>query len=111
MTDNAARRDRMAAQEVTAQLLQRRHLFCGKSPVTPFVAGIDDLDPERDRVEVALTLPAGMPGMKRPPRFWNELPDEAAFLDQIMSADPGRGIAQPVECRRGAHHTGIMQHQ
>src|SRR4029077_10327041 len=111
VADDAVRRDQVAAQDVTAQLFQRRHLFRGKRVITPFVAGIDDLDPERDSIEVALPFPTRAPGVKRPPRLWNEPPDNAVLLDDIMSANPRRRIAEPVECGRGGRHPGVMQHQ
>ena len=43
-------RDKMSRQRA----FDRRHLRFGKRAVAPFVAGIDDLDPDRDEIEVAL---------------------------------------------------------
>src|SRR5712671_3400686 len=41
----------------------------------------------------------------------DEPPDRAVFLDDVMRADPGFGIAQPIDRFRGALHAGVVQHQ
>jgi hypothetical protein len=58
MADNPMRRDRVTREDVAAQFFDRRHLGFGKQTVTPFMAGIDDLDADRNVVEIALTRPA-----------------------------------------------------
>jgi len=44
MADDPVRRDPPARQDIAAQLLDGRHLRFGKRTISPFVAGIDDLD-------------------------------------------------------------------
>src|SRR6266404_6957541 len=73
--------------------------------------GIDDLDPDRDRIEVALALPTGSASMKGAPGFWNEMPNPAVFLDDVVGADFRAGIAEPPQCRFRARHAGIVKHQ
>src|SRR5205807_535264 len=58
-----------------------------------------------------LALPARHTGMKGAPRFGDEPPQRAVFLDEVMGADPGCRVAQPIERRGGALHPGVVQHQ
>ena len=88
--DHAIERDAVAREKRTAKLLDRRHLLLGKRPIAPFVAGIDDLDADRHRVEVAFARPAREAGVKCPPRLGNEPPDCPVLLDDIVGADPCR---------------------
>ena len=75
------------------------------------MAGIDDFDPEGNGIQVALPLPTANPRVKRAPALGNKAPDHAVFLDDIMGADTGTGIAQPLQCRRRGLHAGIVEHQ
>src|SRR5579885_1100122 len=111
VADDPVGGDRMAGENVAAQLLDRRHLGLGKWAVAPFVAGIGDLDSDRHEIEIALAAPARHTGMEGAPLLGNQAPDRAVLFDKIMGADPGRRVAQPVERRAGAAHAGIMQHQ
>src|SRR6185295_5403750 len=49
MREHALAADWMARDDVAAQLDQRIDLRAGKIPIAVFVAGIDDLDPDRAR--------------------------------------------------------------
>ena len=73
------------------------------------MAGIDDLDADRGRIEVALALPDADAGMPCASRFRHELHDRAVFLDDIMSGDLGLGVAQQVDRALRGRHAGIMQ--
>ena len=75
------------------------------------MAGIDDLDPEGNSVQVILALPTGHPGVKCAPVLGNEPPDHAVFFDDVMGADTGVGIAQPLQRRRCSSHAGVMEYQ
>ena len=99
MPDDAVRRDRVARDDLAAKVLDRCHLFCWKRAITPLVAGIDDLDPDRDGVKVPLARPTGATSVKCPPRFGNEPPYRPILLDDVVGADPRRGIAQPLDRR------------
>ena len=104
-------RDAPARDDVAAQRLDRLHLRLREFAVAPFVAGIDDLDPDRDVVQTVLAEPARNPGMKGAAFLGHQPPDRAVLLDEIMRADLGLRVAQPVERGFGALHAGIMQHQ
>jgi hypothetical protein len=57
MTDDPVRGDGMAGDQIPAQPFHRSHLRLWEPAVSPVVAGVDDLDPERYGIEVAFALP------------------------------------------------------
>ena len=73
--------------------------------------GIDDLDPDRDRVEVALAPPTGSARVKGAPGFWHEAPNSTVLFNDIVGTDLGAGIAKPLQRRLHAGHAGIVEHQ
>src|SRR5260370_40383625 len=80
-------------------------LLSGPPPISPFVAGIDDFDPEGNGIEVAFDLPTRNPRLKGSPVLGNYPPDHAVFLDNIMCDDTSVGIDQPLQrisCTRNA---------
>jgi hypothetical protein len=93
MPDNPVRGDPMARDEIQAQPFYREHLRIRKRPISPFASGIDDLDADRDGIEIAFALPARSARVKRAPIFRNEAPNSTVFFDDIMGADPCGGIA------------------
>jgi hypothetical protein len=111
MTNDAGCRDAVARHQIAAQLLHNGHLRLRKFSVAPFVAGVDDLDTDRDPIEIRLALPARHAGMEGAPLFRDQAPESAVFLDDVMCADPRLGIAQALDGGFGALHTGVMQHQ
>ena len=84
MADDPVRRDAPARDDVAAQRLDRLHLRLGEFAVAPFVAGIDDLDPDRDVVQTVLAEPARNPGVKGAAFLGHQPPDRAVLLDEIM---------------------------
>ena len=111
MADDPVGRDAAAGDDIAAQRLDRAHLLLGEFTVAPFMAGIDDLDPDRDVVQTVLAEPARHPGVKGAAFLGHQPPDRAVFLDEVMRADLGLRVAQPVERVGGALHAGVMQHQ
>ena len=111
MADHPMRRDRIAGDQVSAQMFDRSHLRVGEPMISPFVAGIDDFDPEGNGIEVAFALPTRDPRVEGSPVLGDEPPDHAVFFDKIMRADMGVGIAQPLQRRRCSSHAGIVEHQ
>ena len=49
------------------------------------MAGMNDFDPDRPRIEIGLALPIGFAGMPGPPTLGNQLNDAAVFEDEIMA--------------------------
>src|ERR1044071_3615467 len=111
MADDAIGRDTPAGDDVAAQPLDRAHLRLREFAIAPFMARIDDLDPYRDVIQIVLAEPARDPGVKRAALLGYQPPDRAVLLDEIMRADLGFRVAQPVERGGGIRHAGIMQYQ
>ena len=65
----------------------------------------------RAAIQVAFALPARNASVKRAPALGNELPDHAVFFDDIVRADAGTGIAQPLQRGRACHHARVMEYQ
>jgi hypothetical protein len=57
------------------------------------VAGIDDLDADRDPVEVSFALPVRYPGVEGAPRLGDEPPQRPLLLNEIMRADADHRVA------------------
>jgi hypothetical protein len=111
MTDDAVWRDREAREKRAGETLDRGHLFFRERTVTPLVAGVDDLDPDRNLVEVAAARPTRSASMKRLQRLGNEPPDRPVLLDDKVSADPRLGITHSLDRLTSRLHAGVMQHQ
>src|SRR4051794_33329118 len=104
VAEDALGRDRVAGQDGAAQRLEGGELRLGKRAIAVLVAGIDQLDADRAVIDVAGAGPEAAPGMPGAPRLVDELPDRAVLLDEVMRADLGVGIAQPVERGGGGLH-------
>src|SRR6185312_12694852 len=111
MADHETRRNMPAGDDSARQFLDRGDLPVGKRAVAEFVAGIDDLDADGMGVDVAPPGPETFPGMPGAALLRHETPHRAVFLNDIMRADPGDGIAQPVDRRCRAGHAGVMEQQ
>src|SRR6516162_7599684 len=111
MTHDAVWRDREAREKSAGETLDRGHLFFRERTVTPLMAGVDDLDPDRDLVEVAAARPRRSASMKRLQRLGNEPPDRPVLLDDKVSADPRLGITHSLDRLTSRPHASVMQHQ
>src|ERR1051326_6793508 len=111
MTDDPVGRNAPARQDIAAQFLDRHHLRFGKRTVSPFMAGIDDLDADRAVVQILLTLPARHPGMEGALLLRNETPDRPVLLDNVVRADLCLGVAWPSPALTRALHPGVVQNQ
>ena len=96
MTDDVSSTDAMAILDVGDEGDQRVHLLVGKGLIAQFVARIDDLDADRDVVEVALALPARHAGVKGAPRLGHQPTDPGRRCDQgrLAAAELGAGLGR-----------------
>ncbi len=101
----------MAANQLAAQRFERRHLRLGERAVAELVARIDDLDADRARVDIGLAAPGRDTGMPGTPLLGHQAEDPAILLHHVVSADPGRCVAQAIERRRAGRHAGVMEDQ
>ena len=75
------------------------------------MAGIDQLDADRARVDVAMAAPerdAGVPGAAI---LRHQAEDAAVLLDHVVRADLRRRVAHPRQRRVAGLHAGVVQHQ
>src|SRR3546814_5366515 len=84
----------MARQDVERQQLHGGHLLRRKRPVAEPVYGIDDLDADRERIDVRDALPARNAGVPSAAGLRDELEDAAVLLDPVVNDHPGGGVAQ-----------------
>jgi hypothetical protein len=111
MPDDPVRRNRMTRDHLSTQPLHGRHLRFREWSISPFVTWIDDLDPDRHRVEIAFALPTRATRVKGAAALRNETPNSTVFLDDVVSTDPCDRIAQPLQRSLGTRHAGIVEHQ
>jgi hypothetical protein len=84
-------------------------LHVRKGAVTPLMAGIDDLDADRDGVDVLLALPPALAGVPGAALLRDQAEHAPVLLDQVMGADPGLGVAQPLQGGLARLHPGVVQ--
>ncbi len=78
--------------------------------VAEFVAGIDDLDADRDGIHIGLALPIGDPGMPGAALLRHQAIDAAILLDQVVAGDARRiGVGQAGQGLGPGGHAGIVQ--
>ena len=87
MGQKAIGRDRMAFRNIAAEIDYGGNLGrgIGWHVVLGIMAGMNDFDPDRPRIEIGLALPIGFAGMPGPPTLGNQLDDAAVFEDEIMA--------------------------
>ena len=101
----------MPREDAARQRRQGGHLRGRKTAIAEFMAGIDDLDADRARVDVAMAAPgrdAGVPGAAV---LRHQAEDAAVLLDHVMRADFRRRVAHPRQRRVAGRHAGVVQHQ
>ena len=109
MADHVALWDGVTREDVGGEPLEPRHLPLRKRTIAPFVSRVDELDPDRGVVDIALPAPgcdAGMPGAGA---LGHERVELARFADDIMRAHLALGIAQPGEGLIRARHAGVVK--
>jgi hypothetical protein len=111
VTQHAMGRDGMSAEDLRGQRLERLHLRLGKRPIAAGMAGIDQLDADRARVDVGGASPGADPRMPGPPLLRHQPIDRAVLIDAVMGAHPRRRIGHALQRRLGAQHVRIMQQQ
>jgi hypothetical protein len=74
------------------------------------VAGVADLDADRDGVDVRFGLPDAFSGMPGAGRFRHHLDDGAILTDHVMRGNLAVGIGEPGHSALGGRHAGVMQH-
>src|SRR5579871_954148 len=85
MGEDALGRNLVTSAEVAAEFADGRDLHLRIRWQPTRMAGIDDLDPERTRVEVGLPSPGGSSGMPGAPVLGDELQDLAVLAHEIMA--------------------------
>src|SRR5260370_12443674 len=73
------------------------------------MAGIDDLDPDRDGVEIALALPESFARVPGALTLGDKLVDRAVFPDKVVRRQFGGGIKEPLQRRLAGRHPGVVQ--
>ncbi len=73
------------------------------------MAGIDDLDPDRGGVQVALALPESLAGVPGAALFRDQLVDPPVLPEEIVRRHFGGWIRQELERRLGRRHARVMQ--
>ena len=73
------------------------------------VSGIDDLDADRGRVEVALAFPMARAGVPGAIALGDQLIDPPVLPDEIMRRDLGGRIDQQSERILAGRHAGVMK--
>ncbi len=109
MRQHAMRRHVAAEHDAAAQRDHRGGLAQRKIRITPVMAAIDDLDPDRTGIDVFLAGPgrhAGMPGAFG---FQHALHDTAVLEHDVMRGDIGARRAQPRDRAFDVRHAGIVQ--
>jgi hypothetical protein len=101
----------MPAQDVARQQDHRRDLRLGEIGIAEVVAGIDDLDADGARVDVALPFPGRDPGMPGAPQLRHALNRAAILEHHIVRRDLARRLAQLGERGLPVGHAGVVQHQ
>ena len=79
--------------------------------IAELVAGIDDLDPDRAGVDVALALPGADAGVPGALLLRHHAIDLAVLVDHVVRADLGLRVAQPAQRLARVRHAGVVQHQ
>ena len=92
MADHVAGRDGMARQHAVADGFQLADLGFGKFVIAEFMARIDQLDPDRARIDVGMAAPMGYPGVPGALPFVHQSVNVAVFVDQVMGRDLGLGV-------------------
>ena len=87
------RRDRVTFCDIADEFDDGIDLLLGEGLIAavaiPRVTTIDDLDPDRARVELGLTKPAAASGMPSQPTLIDQAVDRGWFdVDEIVAADP-----------------------
>ena len=109
MGEHALGRDSPAGADVARRGDRRRDLALRKGRRAAVMAGIDDLDPDRGRVEIALAFPQGLARVPRAALSGTSWSDRAILPDQIVRRDLRGRIEQEIERRLARRHAGIVQ--
>jgi hypothetical protein len=103
--DTMPRDDVMTERDNGLDLLRR------EVPIAEVMAGIDDLDADRARIDVGRAFPGRGPGMLGAARFGHELHDATVLENEIVARDLGRRIAEAGERFLGGFGAGVMKQQ
>ena len=80
-------------------------------PITPLMAGIDDLDADRAVVQPLSPLPETHPRMPGAFPFVHQAQNAPVLMDQVVRTDLGLRIAKPRQRVFARLHPGIVQDQ
>jgi hypothetical protein len=111
MPDDIAVGDRPARPNRRRERQKSLDLRVRKRTVAEFVAGIDQLDPHRAAIHVALSLPERDAGVMGAPRLRHEAEDAAVLIDHIVRGHLGDRIAQARQRGFGGLHARVMDNQ
>ena len=111
MGHHIARRNIVAGQNVQAERLHRLHLRVRKGVITPLMALVLDLDTDGAAVVVGDAVPRRFASLPGTVLFFDHLNNGSLQIDKVLAGNLYVGVAKPLQCGLGAHHSGVMQYK
>ena len=102
---------RMPRQDLQAQVAHRGESADGEVAIAPFMPGIDDLDADGAPVQLGIAAPVRHAGVVGAACLRHQAQHRAVLVHHVMRRHMRRRIAQPVDCRLGCLHAGVVQNQ